>query len=62
MFPGGSRMIHISPFGGRPNPSPEDVEDTQRLVEAGSDMGVDLIDHVIFGDHRFISLKEKGYL
>lgn len=44
------------------NPSPEDIEVTNRLVEAGSVMGVELLDHVIIGDHKFISLKEKGYI
>lgn len=47
---------------GNPSPSPEDIEVTKRLTEAGSIMGIDLLDHVIIGDHRFISLKEKGYM
>lgn len=52
--------FHNHPSG-RPDPSLEDIEVTKRLAEAGSVMGVELIDHVIIGDHRFISLKEKGY-
>ncbi|MEZ7170819.1 DNA repair protein RadC [Sporosarcina sp. OR05] len=47
---------------GNPAPSPEDIEVTKRLVEAGSIIGIDLLDHVIIGDHKFISLKEKGYM
>lgn len=47
---------------GRPDPSPEDIEVTKRLAEAGCVMGVELIDHLIIGDHRFLSLKEKGYM
>lgn len=47
---------------GNPSPSPEDIEVTKRLTEAGAIMGIDLLDHVIIGDHRFISLKEKGYV
>lgn len=47
---------------GNPTPSPEDIEVTKRLVEAGSIIGIDLLDHVIIGDHKFISLKEKGYM
>lgn len=46
---------------GVPTPSPEDIEVTSRLHEAGVIIGIDLIDHIIIGDHQFISLKEKGY-
>ncbi|GKV54418.1 UPF0758 protein [Sporosarcina sp. NCCP-2222] len=54
-------VAHNHPSG-HPAPSPEDIEVTKRLVEAGSIVGIDLLDHVIIGDHRFISLKEKGYM
>ncbi|WP_203229725.1 RadC family protein [Filibacter tadaridae] len=54
-------VAHNHPSG-NPSPSPEDIEVTKRLIEAGSIMGIELIDHVIIGDHRFISLKEKGYM
>jgi len=47
---------------GKCNPSPEDIEVTKRLAEAGSVMGVELLDHLIIGEHQFISLKEKGYM
>jgi len=47
---------------GNPAPSPEDIEVTKRLQEAGHIMGIELLDHVIIGDHQFISLKEKGYM
>jgi len=47
---------------GNPAPSPEDIEVTKRLQEAGQIMGIELLDHVIIGDHQFISLKEKGYM
>ncbi|ATP41275.1 hypothetical protein CSE16_15095 [Solibacillus sp. R5-41] len=46
---------------GVPTPSPEDIEVTNRLHEAGQIIGVDLLDHIIIGDHQFISMKEKGY-
>lgn len=46
---------------GIPTPSPEDIDVTTRLYEAGKIVGVDLLDHVIIGDHQFISMKEKGY-
>lgn len=47
---------------GNPTPSPEDIEVTKRLTEAGAVMGIELLDHLIIGDHQFISLKEKGYM
>ncbi|EPD54288.1 DNA repair protein RadC [Paenisporosarcina sp. HGH0030] len=47
---------------GNPSPSPEDIEVTKRIQEAGHIMGIELLDHVIIGDHQFISLKEKGYM
>lgn len=47
---------------GNPAPSTEDIDVTKRLVEAGQLMGIELLDHVIIGDHQFISLKEKGYM
>lgn len=54
-------VAHNHPSG-HPTPSPEDIDVTKRLVEAGSIVGIELLDHVIIGDHRFISLKEKGYM
>lgn len=47
---------------GNPTPSTEDIDVTKRLYEAGILMGIELLDHVIIGDHQFISLKEKGYM
>ena len=47
---------------GNPTPSPEDIDVTKRLTEAGALMGIEVLDHVIIGDHQFISLKEKGYM
>lgn len=47
---------------GDPTPSKEDVELTSRLAEAGEIVGIELLDHLIIGDRRFISLKEKGLL
>lgn len=42
-------------------PSPEDIEVTERLHEAGKILGIEVLDHIIIGD-GYISLKEKGYL
>jgi len=53
--------IHNHPSGD-PTPSPEDISLTRRLHEAGSLIGIDVLDHIIIGDGRFVSLKEQGYL
>lgn len=47
---------------GDPTPSPEDVTLTKRLAEAGQLVGIEVLDHLVIGDGKFISLKEQGYL
>jgi DNA repair protein RadC len=54
-------VAHSHPSGD-PAPSKEDIEVTKRLAEAGKIIGIELLDHVIIGFDRFVSLKEKGYL
>ncbi|WHX99480.1 DNA repair protein RadC [Neobacillus sp. DY30] len=53
--------IHNHPSGS-PEPSKEDIEVTKRLVECGKMIGIDILDHLIIGENKFVSLKEKGYL
>lgn len=53
--------FHNHPSGD-PTPSREDIEVTKRLVECGKILGIELLDHVIIGNPKFISLKEKGYI
>lgn len=53
--------IHNHPSGD-PTPSREDIEVTKRLVECGKIIGIELLDHLIIGEHKYISLKEKGYV
>jgi DNA repair protein RadC len=43
-----------------PSPSPEDVNVTRQLVQAGKLLDIDVLDHVIIAAHRFTSLKERG--
>lgn len=54
-------LLHNHPSGD-PSPSKEDIELTRRLKEASSVMEIPLLDHIIIGDHTYISLKEKGVL
>jgi len=45
------------------DPSRQDVEVTQRLVEAGKVLGIEVLDHIIIGSNsRYVSFKEKGIL
>lgn len=51
-------VAHNHPSGD-PSPSQEDLEITRRLVDAGKLLGVPLLDHVIVGEGRFVSLRER---
>jgi DNA repair protein RadC len=51
--------VHNHPSGS-PEPSPEDISLTRALVQAGKLLDVDVIDHIIIGQGRFVSLKERG--
>lgn len=53
--------VHNHPSGD-PTPSREDIEVTERLVEAGRILGIDMIDHLIIGDQTYYSMKEKGLI
>ncbi|HRU40693.1 MAG TPA: JAB domain-containing protein, partial [Candidatus Diapherotrites archaeon] len=52
-------MVHNHPSGD-PSPSSEDVSITARIAEAGKLIGIELVDHIIIGDGKYISMKEKG--
>ncbi len=52
-------VVHNHPSGD-PTPSPEDVQVTRMIVEAGSLLNIDVLDHLIIGRQRFVSLKERG--
>ncbi|HXK43566.1 MAG TPA: DNA repair protein RadC [Anaerolineae bacterium] len=52
-------VAHNHPSGD-PSPSPEDVALTRRLVEAGKLVEVEVLDHVVIGQGRFVSLRERG--
>jgi DNA repair protein RadC len=52
-------VVHNHPSGD-PSPSPEDVAVTKQMVEAGKLLDVEVLDHLIIGGQRFVSLKERG--
>ena len=54
-------LLHNHPSGD-PAPSKADITLTMRIKEAGELIGIQLLDHIIIGDNRYISLKEQGIL
>ena len=52
-------LFHNHPSGD-PTPSPEDMALTARLIHAGEIMGIDVVDHMILADDRYLSLLEAG--
>jgi DNA repair protein RadC len=52
-------VVHNHPSGD-PTPSPDDVAITRAILQAGELLDVKLLDHIIVGSGRFVSLKERG--
>jgi DNA repair protein RadC len=52
-------VAHNHPSGD-PTPSPEDVIMTSKIVEGGQLLDIEVLDHLIIGQGRFVSLKERG--
>jgi DNA repair protein RadC len=52
-------VVHNHPSGD-PTPSPEDVIVTRRVVEGGQMLDIEVLDHLVIGNGRFVSLKERG--
>jgi len=57
----GILLVHNHPSGDT-EPSGEDIETTRRLIDAGSILGIKVLDHIIIGDGKYLSLKEKGLI
>ncbi len=53
-------VLHNHPSGD-PSPSREDILLTKRLADTGGMVGIPLLDHIIIGDNRYVSMKESGY-
>ncbi|SLM85288.1 MULTISPECIES: DNA repair protein RadC [Vagococcus] len=54
-------VVHNHPSG-NPLPSEQDLSFTHRLVECGSLMGIQVIDHLIIGENSYVSMKETGVI
>lgn len=52
-------IAHNHPSG-NPTPSPEDVRVTEEAIAAGKLLSIDLVDHVVIGNGRWLSLRERG--
>ncbi len=52
-------VIHNHPSGD-PTPSPDDVALTRAIIQAGKMLDVDVLDHLVIGQGRWVSLKERG--
>jgi DNA repair protein RadC len=52
-------ILHNHPSGD-PTPSPEDVALTRAIVQAGKLMDIEVLDHLVIGQGKWISLKERG--
>lgn len=52
-------MVHNHPSGD-PTPSNDDISFTKKYYEYGKLLGIDVLDHLVIGNDKYISLKEKG--
>lgn len=52
-------VLHNHPSGD-PAPSPDDVAVTRAIVQAGKLLDIDVLDHLVIGQGRYVSLKERG--
>jgi len=52
-------VAHNHPSGD-PTPSPDDVRVTEQIVQAGKLLDIEVLDHLVIGRQRFVSLKERG--
>lgn len=52
-------LLHNHPSGD-PTPSGADIAITKRLIKAGELIGIQLLDHIIIGDNKYVSFKERG--
>jgi DNA repair protein RadC len=52
-------LAHNHPSG-EATPSPDDAVLTRRLRTAGEVMGIEVLDHLVIGDRRYVSFRETG--
>jgi DNA repair protein RadC len=52
-------LVHNHPSGD-PAPSPDDVRVTRQVVSAGRLLDIEVLDHVVIGHRRWVSMRERG--
>ena len=52
-------IVHNHPSGD-PTPSPEDVLVTRQIVEAGKLLDIETLDHLVIGQGKYVSMRERG--
>ena len=54
-------VAHNHPSGD-PEPSSEDIAVTERLIKAAGIVGIRLLDHIVVGQDRYVSMRERGII
>lgn len=54
-------LVHNHPSGD-PEPSKEDILITKKLIDASRVVDIEIEDHIVIGDGRFVSMRERGYI
>jgi DNA repair protein RadC len=54
-------VIHNHPSG-EPEPSNDDIIATEHMVKGGKALDIEVLDHIIIGNQKFVSLKERGII
>jgi DNA repair protein RadC len=54
-------VAHNHPSG-NPEASQDDIKLSKRLVETGKLIGIEVVDHIIIGDSKYLSMKREGLI
>lgn len=54
-------LVHNHPSGD-PTPSESDIETTHAIIKAGNTLDIQVLDHIILADTKYLSLREKGFI
>jgi len=54
-------LLHNHPSG-NPEPSDADIQITSKIYQLGKELGISLLDHIVIGNHKYVSLMERGLL